>query len=222
MRTIRTGSLLAAALASVVAPIVAVSYLHTPDGVEYLTQGTVAAWAGPVSGLLQPLLTGLGAERLYLLSTQTLALLWTVTVVAAVAVARHRRPVRAERVWWIVALIGYAWFTAGLLSFSMVAQVLSAAHPAADLVFLTLVAPGLLVGLIGSTGLGVTLLRRRYPARSAAWLLASAVPLWLIANLVLGHNSLGLLPVIWAWALAARQVNSREPTRSVAPPEPAR
>ncbi len=204
MDTIRAGGLFAAATASVVAPVVAVSYLHTPEGLEYLSQGTIAAWAEPASALLRGWLDSLGAERLYLLASEVLAVLWSISVVVSVLAFRQRRPVRIERIWWLLTLSGYLWFTLGLLGFCAIAEALGVAHPAANLAFLVFMAPGLLISLIGSTGLGVVLLRRGGRARASAWLLTAAVPLWLVANLVLGHNSLGLLPIMWAWGLTPR------------------
>lgn len=110
-----------------------------------------------------------------------------------------------ERAWWSIALVGYVWFAVGLVGFGVLAGLLSPAHPAADAVFMAAMLPGLLTSLIGSSLLGV-LVRARYPVRGASWLLALAVPLWLFANLVVGHNSIGLLPLLWAWALASRSV----------------
>ena len=52
-------ALTAALLGSLVAPVVAVSYLHTPEGVEYLEQPSIAAWVAPATALLRPLLDGL-------------------------------------------------------------------------------------------------------------------------------------------------------------------
>ena len=202
-------ALTAALLGSLVAPVVAVSYLHTPEGVEYLEQPSIAAWVGPATVLLRPLLDGLGVDRVYLVGTQAMAVLWLATVAAALAVARRRRPAGLERVWWWIALLGYAWFTAGLLGFGLLAGLLPPTDAVMDGIFLAGMLPGLLVSLIGSTLLGVGMLRRRDPDRGAAWLLALAVPLWLFANLVLGHNSIGLLPLMWAWALASRSAVRR-------------
>lgn len=202
-------ALTAALLGSLVAPVVAVSYLHTPEGVEYLEQPSIAAWVAPATALLRPLLDGLGVDRVYLLGTQAMAVLWLATVVAALAVARRRRPAGLERVWWWIALLGYGWFAAGLLGFGLLAGLLPPTDAVMDGIFLAGMLPGLLASLIGSSLLGIGMLRRRDPGRGAAWLLALAVPLWLFANLVLGHNSIGLLPLMWAWALASRSAVRR-------------
>lgn len=206
MSVVARVSLAAALLGSFVAPIVAVSYLHTPEGIESLDQPSVAFWAKPATDLLAPLLDGAGADRVYLVGTQLMGAIWLATLAAAIATARRRSPVGLERAWWSIALIGYVWFAVGLVGFGVLAGLLSPAHPAADAVFMTAMLPGLLTSLIGSSLLGVALVRARYPVRGASWLLALAVPLWLFANLVVGHNSIGLLPLLWAWALASRSV----------------
>lgn len=206
MSVVARVSLAAALLGSIVAPIVAVSYLHTPEGIESLDQPSVAFWAKPATDLLAPLLDGAGADRVYLVGTQLMGAIWLATLAAAIATARRRSPVGLERAWWSIALIGYVWFAVGLVGFGVLAGLLSPAHPAADAVFMAAMLPGLLTSLIGSSLLGVALVRARYPVRGASWLLALAVPLWLFANLVVGHNSIGLLPLLWAWALASRSV----------------
>lgn len=206
MSVVARVSLAAALLGSFVAPIVAVSYLHTPEGIESLDQPSVAFWAKPATDLLAPLLDGAGADRVYLVGTQLMGAIWLATLAAAIATARRRSPVGLERAWWSIALIGYVWFAVGLVGFGVLADLLSPAHPAADSVFMAAMLPGLLTSLIGSSLLGVALVRARYPVRGASWLLALAVPLWLFANLVVGHNSIGLLPLLWAWALASRSV----------------
>lgn len=206
MSVVARVSLAAALLGSFVAPIVAVSYLHTPEGIESLDQPSVAFWAKPATDLLAPLLDGAGADRVYLVGTQLMGAIWLATLAAAIATARRRSPVGLERAWWSIALIGYVWFAVGLVGFGVLADLLPPAHPAADAVFMAAMLPGLLTSLIGSSLLGVALVRARYPVRGASWLLALAVPLWLFANLVVGHNSIGLLPLLWAWALASRSV----------------
>lgn len=206
MSVVTRVSLTAALLGSIVGPIVAVSYLHTPEGIESLDQPSVAFWANPATELLAPLLDAAGVDRVYLVGTQLMGALWLATLAAAIATARRRSPVGLERVWWSIALVGYVWFAVGLVGFGVLAGLLSPAHPVADAVFMAAMLPGLLTSLIGSSLLGVALVRARYPARGASWLLALAVPLWLFANLVVGHNSIGLLPLLWAWALASRSV----------------
>lgn len=60
--------------------------------------------------------------------------------------------------------------------------------------------PGLLLSLVGSTMLGIALVRSPQRPRLTGWLLALAFPLWLAGSAVLGHNSIGLLALWVAWA----------------------
>jgi hypothetical protein len=48
--------------------------------------------------------------------------------------------------------------------------------------------------------LGVGLLRSAYEPRVTAWILALVFPLWVVGDFVIGHNSLGLVPLFVAWA----------------------
>ena len=61
-------------------------------------------------------------------------------------------------------------------------------------------------------------IRRR---RFTAWLLALAFPLMLIGSDVLGHNSLGMIPLFLAWAATGRHLWHTIPTPAHGP-EPAR
>ena len=54
--------------------------------------------------------------------------------------------------------------------------------------------------------LGIALLRDRYAPRLTAWLLALAFPLMLVGSDVLGHNSLGMIPLFLAWAATGRHL----------------
>jgi hypothetical protein len=59
--------------------------------------------------------------------------------------------------------------------------------------------PGVLLALVGSTLLGIALLRARAAPRGPALLLAGCVPPTLILVALLGHLSTGLLPLDAAW-----------------------
>ena len=72
--------------------------------------------------------------------------------------------------------------------------------------------PGMLLSVLGSTVLGIALLRDRYAPRLTAWLLTLAFPLMLISSDVLGHNSLGMIPLFLAWAATGRHLWHTTPT----------
>ena len=62
------------------------------------------------------------------------------------------------------------------------------------------------ISAVGSTVLGVALLRSRYTPRLTAWLLTLAFPSMLVIPTVLGHNSLGMLPLMIAWGATGWQL----------------
>lgn len=197
----------AAAVAWLVfAPLLALAYFATPGGAEELTISTVAAWAEPARNLLEPLLTFADPGRVYATYLQALALLFPAVVLSAV-VARRQRPTRgtrAERWGWRIAVAGYLLAGAALLVVAVLLVALPPANPVVDAVFLAGMVPGMLLSLIGSTVLGIALLRAGHRPRLTGWLLAFAFPLGLIGSTVLGHNSLGMLPLGLAWAATAR------------------
>ena len=74
--------------------------------------------------------------------------------------------------------------------------------------------PGLLVSAIGSTVLGIALVRARYRPRVTSWLLALAFPSILVVPAFLGNLSLGLVPLLVAWgATGLRLWREGEPAR---------
>lgn len=204
-RTVGRYSPAAAVTWAVLAPLLALAYFATPPGAESLEVATTAAWAEPARNIAGPLLTFASPDGVYSVYTFLLALLFPSIVLGAL-VARSRRPAEQthpERWGWRLAIGGYALFGAGL---GVVAVIMLIAGPSASIVdalFMATMVPGLLVALIGSTILGISLLRAGYRPRTTAWLLALALPLWMVGSAVLGHNALGILPLAMAWAIAA-------------------
>ena len=190
----------------VLSPLLALAYFATPEGAEELSAGTVAAWAAPARAALEPLVTFASPDRVYATYLQALALLFPAIVLSAL-VARSRRPgsiSRPERWGWRIALTGYAIAGAGVLIVALLLLVLPPSNGAVNAVFLAAMLPGMLLSLIGSTVLGITLLRAHHRPALTGWLLALALPLGLVGSIVLGHNSLGLFPLAVAWAATAR------------------
>ena len=215
-RTTRLAALyatLAAVVAVIVTPLLALSYFAIPDGASELDTGTVSAWADPARDLAGGLLTFGSPDRVYATYTQVIAVLFPAVLVCALLVraGRPRPALRNERWGWSIALTGYALMMVGLLVASVVLIGASASGDAVNVVFLTFVVPGLLLSTIGSTVLGIGLLRSALRPRAAAWVLALSLPLWLFASVVLGHNGMGLVPIFVAWALAARSLERSEP-----------
>jgi hypothetical protein len=114
-------------------------------------------------------------------------------ICGALLLARTRRRVagRGERVCLRLAVAGQAVLLLGTLITFLTES---------DLAFLALMVPGMLLVLIGSTALGVSLIRHRAGPVATRWLLVAAVPVYLVLSTVGGHNAIGLLAVFAAWA----------------------
>lgn len=203
---------LAAAAALVVTPLLALSYFAIPNGAGELESGAVSAWADPARDAAGRLLTFAPQDRVYATYIQLLTLLFPAVVLAAMLTWRRRRPVptRAERVAWRVSLIGYLLIELGLAAVSVALIAASSSSAVVNDLFLALIAPGLVIGTMGSSALGVALLRRRFRPRLTSWLLTLSFPLWIVGSDVIGHNSIGLLPLFIAWAVSQwHQQNER-------------
>jgi hypothetical protein len=205
-------AVLAAAAAVFFSPLLALSYFATADGAEELDIGTVAAWADPARDVVGGLLTWASADRVYSTYVQVFALLFPAVFLCARAV-RARRPVRGsfERWSWRIALAGYGLAAVGLVAAFIVLVGGDPATKALDPVFMALMFPGMVISVVGSSVLGIALLRAGYAPKLTAWLLALALPLMVAASSGLGHNSLGMVPLFVAWAAAGWQLWRTQP-----------
>jgi hypothetical protein len=193
-------AVLAAAAGTVLAPLHALSRFATVDGAKDLQNPLVRSWAEPAARALRPLLDWAGPDTVYLTYGKVFDPVVLVATVCAFAVRRSRSPRGLERWGWWVALTGYVVLTTGVLGEYWT--------PWVDGFFMALAAPGVLLSLIGSSLLGIGLLRRGFRPRAAAWLLAT----WLLTGIALGatiYMGAVLVPMLWAWTLAVRE--GREP-----------
>jgi hypothetical protein len=213
-------ALLATGAAALLSPLLALSYFATAEGAEELEMGTVSAWADPARDLVGGLTTWAAPERVYATYVQLFAFLFPAIFLCARAV-RARRPAaagRLERWGWRTALFGYGLAGIGLIAASVVLVDASAAvkgssaYAALDVVFLSLMLPGMAISVIGSTMLGIGLLRNRYEPRITVALLLLAFPSLLVLSTLLGHNGLALLPLFVAWAVTGLQLWREGPT----------
>ena len=208
-----------AVLALVLVPLLSLAYLAAGDGREDAS-ATVRAWAEPAAALAGPLLTWGSADEVYTAYLRAVALLFPAVVLCAFAVRARRQPaLHAERWGWRLALTGYTLGLTALVAVS-VALLAGRSSTVVDVVYLALLLPSTLLMAVGTTVLGIGLLRARFQPRAAAWLLALALPSVVVVPVVLGHNSLGVLPVIVAWGLIGRRL-ARSGEKAVVAPEPA-
>lgn len=206
-RGVRRYSALAAGLWVIFSPLLATAYFATADGAESLEIGSVRAWSDPARNLAGGLLTFASADRVYATYTLVIAVLFPSVLLAARTIRRGRPDTitRAERISWRVVLGAYGVFAGGLVvaALSLIPDP-SGDNPVLDPVFMIAMLPGLIIGAGASTALGISLLRGGFAPTAAAWLLALAFPLQIAASALLGHNSLGLFPLVLAWAIATR------------------
>ncbi len=220
-RLVAVYAALAALAAACVSPLLALAYMRTSEGADELHTRSVSWWASPAFHHLGGLVTWASPDRVYATYTQAMALLFPAVILCALALRRRRRGAvarRPERWGWGIALAGYGIFSLGLLAASLVLIHAHADSPTLNVVFLTLMLPGMLLSLIGSTALGITLLHSGYRPRATGWLLALAIPL-LAAGQILGHNSLGIVPPMIAWGITGLDLRRRhaQATRSLLP-----
>jgi hypothetical protein len=199
---------IAAAAAAIFAPLLALSYFAIDEGAAELETGTVSAWAEPARDLADGLVTFASADRVYATYTQVFALLFPAVLLCAWITRRRRgrSDARLERWGWRIALPGYVLFGIGLAAVAIMLVSASASSSILDIAFMPFMLPGIVLSTIGSTVLGIGLLRAGYEPRVTAWLLTFALPLWVAGSVVLGHNSIGLVPLFVAWAATGWQL----------------
>jgi hypothetical protein len=192
----------AALVAVVVSPLLSLAYFATSGGVHQLQSPTVSGWAVPGRHLAGGLLTWASPVRVY--GTYWLTFWLLVAAVFFCARAVHaRRPADVgalERWGWRLALVGYALGAVGSLSALAILVTGSAENVVIDTAFVAVMLPAIVIDAVGSTLLGVALLRNRYQPRITAWLLVLAFPSILGISAVLGNFSLGLSVILVAWA----------------------
>jgi hypothetical protein len=195
-------AVVAAGAAAVVSPLLALAYSATGDGLDEVHKSTVSAWEVPARSLAGGLLTWAGPDRVY----GTYWLLFWVLFAAMFLCARAahaRRPAevgRLERWGWRMVLVGYGLGAVGSLAALAIVIGGTADNVVIDVAFFALMLPALAIDAIGSTLLGIALVRAGYEPKITAWLLVLVLPVFLVVPEVLGNFSFGLLPIFAAWA----------------------
>lgn len=210
-------TLIGAVAMTVTAPFLSLAYFATSEGAEELESGTVSGWADPAREHLEGFLTWAGADRVYSTYVQVFSLFFPAVFLCALAVRRRRLVATGGEKWgWRIALIGYGLASVGIGLGGLILIRGPITSDLLDGVFISLMIPGMLIAAIGSTVLGIALLRSpaRFAPRAAAWLLTVAIPAMVVVPIVLGHNSLGMLPTIIGWGLVGARLwrGEAEPT----------
>lgn len=207
-RRIGRGTVLAAAAATVLSPLLALSYFATEEGAQELGNPTVAAWAEPAGDAAGGLLTWASPDRVYGTYWLLFWMLFTSVFLCARAVHAERAQGTGglERWGWQLALVGYALGAVGGAAACLVIVAGSGADAVVDVAFFGVMLPAMAIDVIGSTMLGIALLQSGYRPRTTAVLLVLTVPSVLALPVVLGNLSLGLLVVFVAWAFTGRRL----------------
>ncbi len=187
---------------------------QTVDGRNDLDTWTTRVWSDPARELFKPLLDWASPDAVYL----TYGKIWFPVFAAFTACAfvlyRRRGPVGFEKFAWRLALFGYCWACVAVLvtywtQWTHETKVL-------DLAFIILDVPGLLLSTVGSTTLGIVLLRRGFRPRVTGWLLALSLPLAIVIGLFTSMGS-GALPEMFAFGIAGRVLARSSDLSSPAP-----
>lgn len=180
----------------------ALSRFATVDGRADLQLPLTAAWAEPAARGLRPVLDWARPDAVYL----TYGKIWFPVFVAftlcAYVVFRRRRPVGFEKWAWWLAIAAYVWACVGV--FCDYWTQLARPNAFFDIAFMITV-PGLLLTLIGSTVLGIALLRARFVPRTSAWLLTLVIPLVIVILQVTSMGS-AALPIMFAFGILGHRM----------------
>lgn len=196
-RLIAKLALYTAIIGTVVGELHALARHATVDGQSDLELPLTEAWAVPAADALRPLLDWADPDTVYLTYGKIWLPVFVAFTLAALVVHQNRRPTGFEKWAWRVALSGYVIATASTFG--------DYYTPYLDESFLFLGVPGLMLTAVGSTLLGIALLKNRFRPRVTSLLLVGFIPLFIGIGMV---TSLGnaVLPVIWAWVFAVRRV----------------
>ena len=192
----------------------ALSRYATEDGKSDLDIPTTGFWAEPAADLFSPLLDWASADAVYV----TYGKLWLPVFLAftlcAFAVRRTRTPYGAETWAWRIALTGYVGACVAVAAeyWTMWTGINDALLTAAFVIAI----PVMLLTVIGSTFLGIVLIRRKVGL--PAWLLAATFPGFLV---IPEFTSLGnvVLPIAFAFGLLGRRLAADRAYSDVAPVE---
>ncbi|MDQ3157403.1 MAG: hypothetical protein M3Q98_11855 [Actinomycetota bacterium] len=194
-RLIARFALAMAVLGTTVGQLHALARHATTDGKSDLELPLTRAWAEPAAELFRPILDWSDPDTVYLAYGKIWFPVFAAFTLAAFVVYKNRRPAGFEKWSFRVALTGYLIATASTVG--------GYYTPYLDESFLFLGLPGLLVTALGSTALGLTMLKNRLRPALSAWLLVVFIPGFIAIPMVTSMGSV-VLPLAWAWALAAR------------------
>ena len=196
----------------VYSPLYALAYFATEDGAESLEAPWVAAWAGSLRPILEPLLTFAPPEDVYLTYGKFFSLM--VLGWMAGSLALHARQAASagqlEKWGFRVAFAGTVLGTLGGIGTYWIGSVW---WGAVDFSFVAFMVPTLLLFGVGFPLFGIGTLRAKVAPRLGAWLfIIGGLPGMILLNIVLGQLTLALLPINLAWVVLGHSLYSAKAT----------
>ena len=187
---------------------------QTADGMSDLDSSTTSFWSDPARDLFQPLLDWGDPDVVYVTWGKIWLPVFLAFTLCAFVVRRRRQPVGFEKWAWRIALTGYVGACASVAA-EYWSQWTSVDQGIVDGVFLITV-PFLLLTMVGSTLLGIALLRRGMRPALPAWLLTLAIPSLLVISEVTSLGNVAL-PIMFAFGILGRRIAAEEPQLSGLP-----
>ena len=176
---------------------------QTVDGKGDLAMWTTRVWSDPGRKLFAPLLDWANPDVVYVTWGKIWLPVFLGFTLCAFLVHRRRGPVGFEKWAWRIALVGYVGATASVFA-EYWTQWTSVDQGLIDGVFLVTV-PFLLITIVGSTLLGISLLRRGFRPLAPAWLLALAIPELVAISTVTSLGNVAL-PIAFAFGILGRRI----------------
>jgi hypothetical protein len=180
---------------------------QTKDGKGDLTLWTTRVWSDPGRKLFSPLLDWASPDVVYVTWGKIWLPVFLAFTLCAFLVHRRRRPVGFERWAWRVALTGYVGATVSVAGEYWTSY--ATPHQAIIDGLFPLTVLAMLTTLVGSTMLGIALLRRGFRPRTPAVLLALAIPEMIAITQVTSMGSVAL-PMAFAFGILGRRLAAEE------------
>lgn len=192
---------------------------QTADGKGDLGLPLTRLWSDPARHAFRPLLDWADPDLVYVTWGKIWLPVFLAFTLCAFVVHRRRRPVGFERWAWRVALTGYVAACASVAGEYWTSY--ATPHQAIVDGLFPLTVLAMLTTLVGSTALGISLLRRGFRPRTPAVLLALAIPEMIAITQITSMGSVAL-PIAFAFGMLGRRIaaEEREPA-VVAAPAPA-
>lgn len=182
---------------------------NTVDGKIDLESPLTRLWSDPARSALKPLLNWASPDAVYLTYGKIWFPVFLGFTLCAFVIYQRRHPSGFEKLAWRIALIGYV--LASFAVFLTYWTQLNTYNALFDLAFAVTI-PGVLMTLIGSTILGIVLLRNGFTPKLPAWLLTLIIPFAIVTVQITSMGNIAL-PAMFAFGILGRRI-SQERTPS--------